>query len=153
MSPAACMTRYALLVFLSTMVMACMPAGNRVGADSPPRHLDALLAQNRIAPGENIKVVRVLRNDHVEHLLVQVRDREPLHYHADSDITVMIQHGSGMIRIADRETPVRASDIVHIPRGVAHAYINEGPDIGVAFVIMAPPPGPADRVVVDVNHP
>jgi mannose-6-phosphate isomerase-like protein (cupin superfamily) len=143
----------ALPFFLCTMLLACAPAGNWIGADIAPRHLDALLAQNRIAPGENIKVVRVLRNDHVEHLLVQVRDREPLHYHADSDITVVIRHGNGTIRIADRETPVHAGDIVHIPRGTVHAYINKGPDAGVAFVIMAPPPGPADRVVVEVNHP
>lgn len=142
-----------LLIFLVTILTACAPTGIWVGADVAPRNLDALLEQNRIGPGENIKVVRVLRTEHVEHLLVQVRDREPLHFHADSDITVMMRHGKGVIRIADRDTPVRAGDIVHIPRGVAHAYINDGPDAGVAFVIMAPPPGPADRVLVGPNQP
>lgn len=34
-------------------------------------------------------------------------------------------------------------------RGAVHAYINEGSEIGVAFVVYVSAPGPDDRVVVE----
>jgi quercetin dioxygenase-like cupin family protein len=137
------------LILLAGALTACATAGKWVGAEGAPRDFEALLAQNRIADGENIKVVRVIRNEHVEQLLVQVRDREPLHYHADSDLTVVLLRGKGVIRIGASDTAIRAGDIVHVPRGVVHAYFNGGTEIGVAFVAMAPPPGPADRVLAE----
>lgn len=44
---------------------------------------------------------------------------------------------------------VEAGDVIHIPRRAVHAYINHGPEVGTAFVIMSPPPGPRDPVLVD----
>ena len=137
------------LILLGVALSACAIAGKWVGGEGAPRDLDVLLRQNRIADGENIKAVRVIRNEHVEQLLVQVRDREPLHYHADSDLTVIMLRGKGVIRIGANETPIRAGDVVHVPRRVVHAYINDGPEVGVAFVVMTPPPGPADRVLTE----
>lgn len=137
------------LILLGVTLSACATAGKWVGAEGAPRDVDGLLRQNRIADGENIKVVRVIRNNNVEQLLVQVRDREPLHFHADSDLTVMMLRGKGVIRIGANDTAIRAGDIVHVPRGVVHAYINDGPEVGVAFVVMTPPPGPADRVLTE----
>lgn len=143
------------LVLTAATLAACAGAGKWVGAESASRDLDVLLQQNRIADGENIKAVRVMRNERIEQLLVQVRDREPLHYHADSDLTVFMLRGHGVIRIGADDTAIHAGDVVHVPRGVVHAYINDGPGIGVAFVVMAPPPGPADRVLTEPGqaHP
>jgi len=141
--------RIAPLLLAAALVASCAPPVKWVGADRPPRDLDTVLKENPLAVGENIRAVRLLRNDHVEQLLVQVRYREPLHYHADSDLTVMMMRGKGVIRIGANETVLHAGDIVHVPRGIVHAYINDGPDVGVAFVAMSPPPGPADRVLVE----
>jgi quercetin dioxygenase-like cupin family protein len=113
------------------------------------KDIERLLKQQPLAAGENIRVIPLQKNERSAHVLVQIRDREPLHYHADSDISVFILRGSGRIQIADRTHPVRAGDIIHIPRGVVHAYINEGPEVGVALVVYSPPPGPDDRVVSD----
>jgi len=110
--------------------------------------IERLLNQQPLAAGENIRVLPLQKNERSAHALVQVRDREPLHYHADSDITVFILRGQGRIQIAERTRPARAGDVIHIPRGVVHAYINAGPEIGVALVVYSPPPGPDDRVLV-----
>lgn len=110
--------------------------------------VERLLKQQPLAAGENIRALPLQKNERSAHVLVQVRDREPLHYHADSDITVFVLRGQGRITIADRTRPARAGDVLHIPRGVVHAYINEGPEVGVALVVYSPPPGPDDRVLV-----
>lgn len=118
--------------------------GGRIDA----RAIDRLLAEHQPGENENIKAVPVATTAHVKQLLVQVRDREPLHYHADSDLTVFLLRGRGEIQIDGARHQVEAGDVIHIPRRALHAYINRGPEPGVAFVVMSPPPGPRDRVLV-----
>lgn len=77
-----------------------------------------------------------------------MRDREPLHLHADSDITVFLLKGQGRIRLGARELPVKAGDVMHIPRGVIHAFINEDRAPAAALVVYSPAPGPDDRVLI-----
>ncbi len=113
------------------------------------RDIAQILKDYPLAAGENIRVIPLQKTDHSAQILVQIRGREPLHYHADSDITVFLLRGKGRIRIGERERPARAGDVIHIARGAMHAYINEGPEIGVAFVVYSPAPGPDDRVPVE----
>lgn len=111
--------------------------------------LERLLAAQPLAPGENIKSVVLARNERSANLLVQVRDREPRHYHADSDITVFLLRGRGVLELGKQTFSVQAGDVLHIPRGLVHAYINHGPQPGVALVVYSPAPGPGDRVLVE----
>jgi len=112
------------------------------------RTIDRLLAEHPLRENENIRTVPVAATAETRQQLVQVRDREPLHYHADSDLTVFLLRGRGEIELDGRRHKVAAGDVIHIPRHLAHAYINRGPEIGVAFVVMSPPPGRHDRVLV-----
>ncbi len=139
-------------VLLGLAVSAAANSADWIGAPEgtlEQHAIERLLKRHPLAAGENIHVLPLQKNDRSAHVLVQVRNREPLHYHADSDISVFILRGRGRIQIADRTRPVRAGDVIHIPRGVIHAYINEGPEVGVAFVVYSPAPGPDDRVAVD----
>ena len=113
-----------------------------------PSEIDALLAKHALGPKENIKVVPLAQSEHSAQVLVQVRDREPLHYHADSDITVFLLRGRGQLRLGPRTHAVKAGDVLHVPRGAIHAYINQGPEVGVAVVSNSPAPGPNDRVLI-----
>jgi quercetin dioxygenase-like cupin family protein len=113
------------------------------------KQLEQLLEQNQPAPNENIKVVPLSRNARSSNILVQVRDREPLHRHADSDITVFLLRGEGDMRIGQETRPVKAGDVIHIERGAIHAYINRGPEPAAALVVYSPAPGQKDRVLVE----
>lgn len=113
------------------------------------KQLERLLEQNQPAPNENIKVVPLFRNARSSNILVQVRDREPLHRHADSDITVFLLRGEGEMRLGKEMRPVRAGDVIHIERGAIHAYINRGPEPAAALVVYSPAPGPKDRVLME----
>src|SRR5512134_4163233 len=78
------------------------------------KQLEQLLEQNKPAPNENIKVVPLFRNARSSNILVQVRDREPLHRHVDSDITVFLLRGEGVMRLGKETRPVKAGDVIHI---------------------------------------
>lgn len=121
----------------------------KVSGKYDTRQLEQMLEQNPLAPHENIKVMPLFRNARSANLLVQVRDREPLHRHTDSDITVFLLRGAGDMRIGQETRAVKAGDVIHIERGAVHAYINRGPEPAAALVVYSPAPGPKDRVLVE----
>ena len=139
-----------LCLLFPAQTLAGQWLGPEAGATAPaaPKNLEQLLAEDPLAPGDNIKALPLGRSARAAHVLVQVRDREPLHYHADSDITVVMVRGHGVIHIADKSFPVKEGDVMLVPRKVVHYFVNRSPVPAAALVIYSPPPGPKDRVVV-----
>ena len=117
-----------------------------------PADFDQLLAANPLGREENIKVVPLFRNERSSSILVQVRDREPLHRHSDSDITVFMLRGAGDMRLDKETRPVKAGDVIHIERGAIHAYLNRGVEPAAALVVYSPAPGPKDRILVEEKN-
>lgn len=142
-------TVFILLLIPCGAVLADQWVGGEAGGRVDTQVIDRLLAEHPLQENENIRTVPVAATAETKQLLVQVRNREPRHYHADSDLTVFLLRGRGEIEINGEHRKVAAGDVIHIPRRAVHAYINHGPEIGVAFVVMSPPPGPRDRVLVD----
>ncbi len=125
--------------------------GPQQGKEHIFRHadLESLLADNPLGANENIRTVPLYRSERSSNVLVQIRDREPLHRHADSDITVFLLRGAGELRVGKQMHAVKSGDVMHIPRGAVHAYINRGPEPAVALVVYSPAPGPKDRILVE----
>jgi mannose-6-phosphate isomerase-like protein (cupin superfamily) len=123
------------------------------GKSSRARDLAAELAAHPLADSENIKPLPLFRSAHTSQLLVQIHDREPVHYHADSDITVLMLRGSGTIHIGEQKFPAKAGDVMFIPRRAVHYFINEAQEPAAALVIYSPPPGPNDRVLAPESTP
>jgi len=119
-------------------------SGDRYAA----RDLEKILAANPLGENETFKVTPLFENPRSKHVLVQVRDREPAHVHTDSDITVWLLRGHGVMHVGGKEHPVKAGDIIHVPRDVVHHYVNQGPETGAALVVYSPAPGPDDRVLI-----
>lgn len=145
----------ALLLMFGALVAQHAAAGQWLGPQPDKTHVlrqadfDQLLAVNPLGAGENIKVLQLSRNARSSNVLVQVRDREPLHRHIDSDITVFLLRGEGDMRLGEETRSVRAGDVIHVERNVVHAYINRGPEPAAALVVYSPAPGPKDRVLVE----
>lgn len=100
--------------------------------------LEKFLADNPMAPGENIKVANLGRSASASQHIVQIRDREILHLHKLHDGTVTMLRGHGYLVLADKRIDLRAGDVVHIPRGVAHQYVNGAREPTVALAVYAP---------------
>lgn len=154
------MNLYSLLAsgLLLAATVGVVPAAEWLGPDEKTagrftaRNLEQLLAENKPAESENIRVVPLYRSERSTNVLVQVRDREPLHRHIDSDITVFLLRGEGELRIGKQIYPVKSGDVMHIPRGAVHAYINRGSEPAAALVVYSPAPGPKDRLLVEGNN-
>ncbi|GAB4513705.1 MAG: hypothetical protein Tsb0026_18630 [Sulfuricaulis sp.] len=135
--------------FLTVLAAEWVGPDEKVSGKYNTKQLEQLLEQNKPAQNENIKVVPLSRNARSSNLLVQVRDREPLHRHIDSDITVFMLRGEGDMRLGKETRPVKSGDVIHIERNAIHAYINRGAEPAAALVVYSPAPGPKDRVLVE----
>ena len=65
------------------------------------------------------------------------------------DGTVFMFKGSGYLIMDKRRVDLSAGDVVYIPRGTVHYFVNTGRDPAVAFVVFAPPFDGKDIVPVD----
>jgi mannose-6-phosphate isomerase-like protein (cupin superfamily) len=141
-----------IIACLAAALAASAQAGEWIGTTGDgiaTRNFEKLLADNPLPAGENIKAMTLHESAHSKHLLVQVRDRESVHYHADSDISVVMLHGHGTIHIGEKKLKAKQGDTIFIPRGAVHWFLNEAKEPAAALVIYSPPPGPNDRVLVE----
>ena len=100
--------------------------------------LDKLLAENPLAPGENIKVANLGRSASASQHVVQIRDREIPHVHNLHDVTVTMMDGQGYLILDKNRIDLKAGDIVHIPRGAVHYFINTYRHPSVVMAVYAP---------------
>ena len=117
------------------------------GGEYRELELEKILADNALAPGDNIKVANLGRSASASQHVVQIRDREVLHVHKLHDATVTMMRGQGYLILDDKRVNLKAGDIVHVQRGVAHQYFNTSRDPTVLLAVYSPPFDGKD------NHP
>ncbi|EOD43329.1 putative -like ligand binding domain protein [Neofusicoccum parvum UCRNP2] len=54
------------------------------------------------------------------------------------DQTLLFTHGAGLARVAGAEAPVRAGDVVVVPAGARHRFLNTGPEPLELVTVCAP---------------
>ena len=133
------------------MLLGCTPSQIpyvflQYGKEFRQADVNKLLADNPLGPGENIKITTLGQGQGASHHIVQIRDRESPHLHKAHDGTVIMVRGRGYLMMDTRRITLTAGDIVHIPRGVPHYYVNTDLEPTVAFVIYAPPFDGKDNV-------
>lgn len=101
--------------------------------------LDAKLQSAPLAPDQNIRIDELGRDQHMSHHLVQLRDREQPHIHAKHDLTVVLLRGQGILVVEKSPVVMRIGDVVVIPQGTPHYFVNQGALPAVGYVIFAPP--------------
>lgn len=132
----------ALAVFVVLLVSACSPAPQialQYGTEFKQTEIEKVLAENPLAPNENIKMTTLGQGQGVSHHVVQVRDREKPHIHKIHDGTVVMVKGRGYLMLENRRIDLSAGDIVFVPRGAVHYFVNTAGEPAVAFVVFSPP--------------
>jgi mannose-6-phosphate isomerase-like protein (cupin superfamily) len=145
-------SRRAAWGFALFLTSACSPAPRialQYGAELKQTDLEKVLADNPLAANDNIKITTLGQGREVSHHIVQIRDRERPHLHQRHDGTVFMFKGSGYLIMDKVRIDLSASDVVYIPRGTVHYFVNTGSEPAVAFVVFAPPFDGKDTVPVD----
>jgi quercetin dioxygenase-like cupin family protein len=130
-----------LLVISVATWFACVSGPNiylQYGNEYQQLNLDKLLADNPLSAGENIKVANLGRSQSASQHVVQIRDREVPHIHKLHDATVTMLRGQGYLILGKNRINLKAGDIVHIPRGVPHYFVNTASEPTVALAVYSP---------------
>jgi quercetin dioxygenase-like cupin family protein len=105
-----------------------------------------MLRQHPMEAGANIRADMIARTPAVSVHVVQIRGGEAPHRHMTHDLTVTMLRGEGRVTVDGAVRSVAAGDVVVIPRGAAHFFVNTGRDIAVSFAVYAPPMDSPDTV-------
>ncbi len=130
-----------LLVFFLVSLFACVSGPHlylQYGDEYQELNLDKILADNPLPASENIKVVNLGRSQSASQHIVQIRDREVPHLHKLHDATVTVLRGQGHLILANNRINLKAGDIVHIPRGIPHYYVNTAGEPTVVLAVYSP---------------
>ena len=130
-----------LLVVSCATWWGCVSGPNiylQYGNEYQELKLDKILADNPLPPGENIKVANLGRSQSASQHVVQIRDREIPHLHKVHDATVTMLRGEGYLILGKKRINLKAGDIVHIPRGVPHYFVNTASQRTVALAVYSP---------------
>jgi mannose-6-phosphate isomerase-like protein (cupin superfamily) len=141
-----------LRLFVLSIFLGCAPAPGvflQYGTQFKQDEFEKVLAENPLACGENIKITTLGQGQSVSDHVVQIRDREKPHLHKDHDGTVMMIKGHGYLMMENRRIDLSVGDIVYIPRGAVHYFVNTATEPTVAFVVFSPPFDGKDTVPVE----
>ena len=97
----------------------------------------AAVAHDPMGEDENKRVTTISSNGHSSGHIVRLRGEEPLHQH-DSDLTVTLLEGEGVLRYESRLIKAKKGDILFIPRGVTHSFVNTTDGLAVAYAVFTP---------------
>lgn len=140
-----------LLSFLFLSLIACAPSPRfylQYGNQFTQSDLDKILAENPLPVTENIKVATLGQAKEVSHHIVQIRDREVPHIHRDRDATVVVLKGQGYLMLDRRRIDLTVGDVLFIPRGVVHYFVNTFGEPSVALAVFSPPFDGRDTIPV-----
>lgn len=126
----------ASMVLIALLVSAC--AGTP--ADRSPWHanVESILRENPLAADQNIRVTDLGKADSVSYHVVQVRRGEPLHVHRFHDLSIFVYRGEGSMTMRTNMFTVVAGDMIFVPKGVAHKFVNASRQPSVAVVAFSP---------------
>jgi mannose-6-phosphate isomerase-like protein (cupin superfamily) len=138
-------------LFATFLFSACAPIPYlflQYGTELKQINPAKVAADNPLGPNENIKMTTLGQGQGVSHHIIQIRDREVLHLHKIHDGTVVVISGRGYLMMNDKRIGLSAGDVVYIPRGAAHFYVNTGIEPTIAFIVFSPPFDGKDNVPV-----
>jgi mannose-6-phosphate isomerase-like protein (cupin superfamily) len=143
--------------FLCLFLIAGCASGRRYAAfapspapwsdyEMPVANLDEWLAEHPLAPDQDAMAVELHRTPFSSMHIVQIRSREAFHIHEEHKIMVMLHRGHGTLLVGPQRRKLMAGSLTKVLHGVPHAFVNEGDDPAVAFVVFSPPYDPKDFV-------
>jgi quercetin dioxygenase-like cupin family protein len=133
--------------------LGCGPARLPVVSVGAERvDFDGLVRAHALGPTDNIRADEVGRVPGASVHVVQVRRGETPHRHANHDLVVTLLRGHGHFTIGGSSREMHAGDVVAVPRGTTHWFVNDGDAPSVAVAVFVPPLDAPDMVpVTDVD--
>jgi mannose-6-phosphate isomerase-like protein (cupin superfamily) len=144
----------ALLSILLIQAVACASHPHfylQYGNQLTESDLKKVLAENPLPADQNIKVTTLGQGRGVSHHVVQIRDREVPHIHKEHDLTVVVLQGEGHLMLETKRVELARGDVLFVPRGTSHYFVNTFYQPSVALAAFSPPFDGKDTIPVEIR--
>ena len=139
----------ALVALLCLGGCAAVPAPGVTDVSRPAiADLQSLLERNPVAPGEAVRITRLVESPDMSGLLVQVQGSMPPHFHKLTQEVVYMLRGEGILQLGVERIPIKAGAVVRIPADTVHTFTNQSATPAVFFVVTTPRWDEQDRFMV-----
>jgi quercetin dioxygenase-like cupin family protein len=114
-----------------------------------PHTFSEVVRRNPIDPKTGAGITPVIRGEFATVNVWQVTAGIPAHFHRAHEEFVLVQSGTGTLRVGDQTFPMQAGDMLLIPKNTVHSVraTGERPFRGVS--VFGPAFDGQDRVVVE----
>ena len=109
------------------------------GWDQPPVPVEELVKENAPTADQPVRIEELARTANASYHIVQIRDREQPHTHQAHEAVARLEAGEGIFVLGRQVLSLKAGDIVVIPQGKPHFFVNTGKEPAVAWVMFIPP--------------
>jgi len=119
-------------------------------AGESPASIDlaTFLKDHPAQPEEGIKATQLIASQYSSQHIVQILNHEHPHIHKDHDLTFFVLQGQGTLILGKESIPVKEGDVIFIPRGTPHHYLNKGRGRTIGYVVYSPPFDGKDTIPV-----
>ena len=117
----------------------------------PQSRMERLLAAHPFGSNEAFQIMELNRTDDQSVHLVRIRTQEKPHRHMTHDVTVVIQKGEGTLYLNNQGEDLHPGDVVTIPRGLLHYYVNRSVDTPTEAVAVYSPPFDGKDIVLETG--
>ncbi|MBW3621886.1 MAG: cupin domain-containing protein [Armatimonadetes bacterium] len=108
--------------------------------------LPSVLAKHPLAKDEPFRIIPVVQGRDASVTVVRAARELPPHYHNEREEVVYVVRGGGTMQIGEEKRPVKAGDILYLPRKVPHGFSNGAKQETVVVSVMSPPFDGKDRI-------
>ncbi len=107
---------------------------------APQSRFARFAAAHPFEPTETFQIIEFNRSNEQSVHLVRIRTQEKPHRHMTHDVTVIIQSGEGTLYLNNQGQNLHPGEVVTIPQGMLHYYLNRSVDSPTeAIAIFSPP--------------
>jgi mannose-6-phosphate isomerase-like protein (cupin superfamily) len=110
--------------------------------------LSSLLGKNPPAKDEAFKIIPAVQGQDASVTVVRAEKELPPNTNLSREEVGYVVQGGGTMRFGDEKRPVKAGDILSLPRRVVHGFSNGAKRGTVVVSVMAPPFDGKDRIFV-----
>lgn len=135
------------LLGITTVFLFLLATGDSLRAETfsvyqdgiESKDLDRLIAENTPGPDQDIRAVLLHKTENESIHLVLIRTAEKPHIHQSHDGFVVLKRGAGTLHFGEKSLAMKTGDIVFIPRGTVHYFVNTSGEPAVALGVFTPP--------------
>jgi mannose-6-phosphate isomerase-like protein (cupin superfamily) len=139
------------LVLMSTSLIAWGKDKGWIGRLVEPGQVTQSVEWMEAESKSDIAIRKLRETADASFQIVRLNTAEKPHVHQHHDLTVFVLRGRALMHLDNKDIPVRAGDVIDIPRGIPHWVENKSKSPSEVYAIFTPAFDGKDTLFIDTS--